>query len=139
MKCLSIAAGSLPSDWSDLAVLQGLDLSNNNLKGELPASWGSLRDLQVRWGCCAVLCCAMLPCAVPRCSVAMHARAQQRRSRLAGSYAVVEPPPLHAMSIIQTTAAFHFLLLPPRRLWTRKATPSPAASFPVPPSLSTNF
>ena len=41
------AAGGLPSDWSDLAVLQGLDLSNNDLKGQLPASWGSLRDLQV--------------------------------------------------------------------------------------------
>lgn len=42
------SAGALPGDWSDMAVLQGLDLSNNDLTGPLPASWGTLRDLQVR-------------------------------------------------------------------------------------------
>lgn len=40
-------AGSLPASWGGLSVLQGLDLSDNNLSGLLPPEWGDLSNLQV--------------------------------------------------------------------------------------------
>jgi len=36
-----------------MSKLQGLDLSNNQIRGDLPASWGTLATLQV--GCRAQL------------------------------------------------------------------------------------
>lgn len=45
-----LPAGVLPESWSALTVLQGLDLGNNTLKGNLPASWGTLANLQVSFG-----------------------------------------------------------------------------------------
>lgn len=44
---LPAPAGELPESWSKLEVLQGLDLSDNRITGDLPASWGALNNLQV--------------------------------------------------------------------------------------------
>ena len=40
-------AGVLPESWGALSVLQGLDLSNNKITGDLPNAWGSMTNLQV--------------------------------------------------------------------------------------------
>jgi Leucine-rich repeat (LRR) protein len=39
-------SGTLPPEWSGLAVLEEVDLSGNRLSGSLPGSWGSLGRLK---------------------------------------------------------------------------------------------
>ena len=43
---LLLSAGPLPSSWSALSKLQGLDLSHNALDSTLPGNWSALANLQ---------------------------------------------------------------------------------------------
>ncbi len=53
-------SGSLPSSWSSLKDLVGLDVSHNRISGTLPSTWGDLTALKV----CV---CAGTPLSGKRC------------------------------------------------------------------------